>query len=163
MEQGIDSYFRTIGKVTRMQLRPTWRFMLAVFGLSFLFIQGRAQSADALIRKGNQQYMRKQFGAAETSYMKASAFKKKAPISLFNLGNSLYRQNRFGEARANYEKSLKASTDSLDKSRAYYNIGNAFLKQKNWQNSIQEFEKSLIRNPSDNQARYNLAYAQAML
>ena len=163
MEKGIDSYFPALREATGMKLLSARGFLLAVCGLSFFFTQSRAQSADALIRKGNQQYMNKQYGAAEATYMKASAFKGKAPISLFNLGNSLYRQNRFGEARANYEKSLNAFADSLDQSRAHYNIGNAFMKQKNWQNSIREFEQSLIRNPSDNQARYNLAYAQAML
>lgn len=163
MEQVIDIPWYTEYARVMKGCHVIWILLITLAGSLCCIRPLCAQTADALIRKGNREYQDKNYSAAEATYLKASASKKSASISLFNLGNSLYRQNRFQEARSNYEKSLKASRDSLGEARIQYNIGNTFMKKKDWQNSIQSYEKSLLQNPKDDQARYNLAYAQAML
>ncbi|MFA6580486.1 MAG: tetratricopeptide repeat protein, partial [Paludibacter sp.] len=44
-----------------------------------------------------------------------------------------------------------------------HNIGNALLSDKKIEQSIEAYKKSLKITPQDNDTRYNLAYAQALL
>lgn len=122
-----------------------------------------AQAAGKFIRKGNKLYHDKQFTDAEAEYKKALSRDSISSAGLFNLGNSLYAQKRFSEALGQYAASVEHSSDSLDRAAAHYNIGNTLSSEKKWQQAIQAYQQTLLRNPSDEDARYNLAYAQEML
>jgi len=134
-------------------------FLLLIPGIRV----SHAQSTNKFIRKGNKLYEKQQFTDAEAEYKKALSKDSVSAAGLFNLGNSLYQQKRYGEALEQYAASAKNSAGGLDQSAASYNMGNALMAGKKWEQAIQAYKQSLIKNPSDDQARYNLAYAQEML
>jgi tetratricopeptide (TPR) repeat protein len=143
------------------------QFLWGVAGLALVGLTGvqtaSAQGASKFIRKGNKLYHNQQFTDAEAEYKKALSKDSVSSAGLFNLGNSLYSQKRYGEAMQQYAASAEHSSDSLDQAAAQYNIGNTLSSEKKWQKAIQSYKQTLLRNPSDEDARYNLAYAQQML
>ncbi|MHB1921333.1 MAG: tetratricopeptide repeat protein [Chitinophagaceae bacterium] len=122
-----------------------------------------AQSASFLIRRGNQLYQKQAFTDAEVDYKKALDKNKKSSAGYFNLGNSLYQQKRYPDAFREYEQSAALTKKPFDLADTRYNMGNTFMEKKDWKKSISDYEKSLLINPHDADARYNLAYAQMML
>lgn len=141
------------------------RMPVAVIGL--LLCSALAASAQEgtskLIRKGNEQYKKQQYADAEASYKKALERNAKSVAGHYNLGNSLYEQKRYEAARQQYANTLKTEAGKDVKADAAYNIGNTFMEDKKWEESIKNYKAALKANPADEQARYNLAYAQAML
>jgi Ca-activated chloride channel homolog len=121
------------------------------------------EGTNKLIRKGNDQYKKQQYADAEASYKKALERNNKSVEGNYNLGNSLYEQKRFDAARTQYANTLKVGGKKEIKADANYNIGNTFMEDKKWEESIKSYKNALKANPADEQARYNLAYAQAML
>src|SRR5690625_2555515 len=125
--------------------------------------QTQAQSVHKLLRKGNKLYKGQSYTDAEANYKKALLKDSSSGIGLFNLGNALYHQQRYKEAAKRYERNL--STKNLSKKEAassQYNIGNTYMQGKDWGEAIKAYKKSLLANPGDDEARYNLAYARAM-
>ena len=121
------------------------------------------EGTSKLIRQGNAQYKKQQYADAEASYKKALERNNKSIEGNYNLGNSFYEQKRFDAARQQYANTVKVSPRKDVVGDASYNIGNTFMEDKKWQESIQSYKAALKANPTDEQARYNLAYAQAML
>jgi tetratricopeptide (TPR) repeat protein len=85
------------------------------------------------------------------------------PQALFNLGNTLYVQRKFDAAADEYNQFLQMDISPALKEKAYFNIGNCSLAQGKWEESIAAFKSALSLNSLDVDARYNLAYAMAML
>ena len=121
------------------------------------------EGTSKLIRQGNAQYKKQQYADAEASYKKALERNNKSVEGNYNLGNSLYEQKRYEAARQQYANTAKVSPRRDVQGDANYNIGNTFMEDKKWQESIQSYKAALKANPGDEQARYNLAYAQEML
>ncbi|MBO9152731.1 tetratricopeptide repeat protein [Chitinophaga sp. GCM10012297] len=137
---------------------------VAVIALIIAQTQAHAQEGTSkLIRRGNAQYKKQQYADAEASYKKALERNNKSVEGNYNLGNSLYEQKRFDAARQQYANTIKSATGKAVKADANYNIGNTFMEDKKWEESIKSYKNALKANPADEQARYNLAYAQAML
>ncbi len=121
------------------------------------------EGTNKLIRQGNDLYRKQQYTDAEASYKKALERNGKSVEGNYNLGNSYYEQKRYDAARQQYSSALKVEGANAIKGDANYNIGNTFMEDKKWEESIKSYKAALKANPADEQARYNLAYAQAML
>ena len=146
-----------------MQKLNTIYHMLFVAGLLCCSSAAFAQTGNKYIRKGNELYQQKQYTDAEANYKKALEQNQQSDVGRYNLGNSLYEQKRYDDARTQYSNSVKLSKDKTVKSDANYNIGNTYMEGKKWEESIKAYKQSLKMNPADEEARYNLAYAQSML
>lgn len=115
------------------------------------------------IVEGNSEYKAGRFHNAESAYKKSV---EKAPQQFtgnYNLGNALYRQNKFEEASQQYLNATANNNVNELQSKAMYNMGNALLKNEKYAESIEAYKKALRLNPKDEDARYNLAYAQKKL
>lgn len=144
--------------------KSIFHITIAVAALMLAQMQAYAQEGTSkLIRQGNAQYKKQQYADAEASYKKALERNNKSVEGNYNLGNSLYEQKRFDAARQQYANTIKSATGKVVKADASYNIGNTFMEDKKWEESIKSYKNTLKANPGDEQARYNLAYAQAML
>jgi Ca-activated chloride channel family protein len=137
--------------------------MLAAAALIALSTGAWAQSGKKYIRKGNELYQKQQYTDAEANYKKALQLNQQSDVGRYNLGNSLYLQKKFDDARTQYANSAKIAKDKATRSDANYNIGNTYMEGKKWEESIKSYKQALKLNPADEEARYNLAYAQAML
>ncbi len=137
--------------------------ILAVSLIAFALPAAAQQGTSKYIRQGNAQYKKQQYADAEASYKKALERDARSVEGNFNLGNSLYEQKRYDAARQQYANTLKTPSKKENQGDANYNIGNTFMEDKKWEESIAAYKKALKANPADEQARYNLAYAQEML
>lgn len=116
-----------------------------------------------LVREGNKLYNEKKFTDAEKNYLNALGRQPNSYRGAFNLGDTYYKQGKYKEASEQFEmlSTRKAGDDTL--SKVYHNLGNSYLKQKEFEKSINAYKNALKKNTSDEETRYNLAYAQKML
>jgi Ca-activated chloride channel family protein len=156
--------------------------MLGILLCSVLSAIG--QKERSLLREGNQAYDEEDFEKAATKYEEALEQNGSYGKANFNLGNALYRQGNLGEASKNYEKAAADAIEKEDKARAYHNVGNSFLNaarmlmqnppqandsvqppdpQQLIKASIEAYKRALRNVPTDEETRYNLAYAQKLL
>ena len=122
-----------------------------------------AQEAEDALRKGNEFYRKGDHVAAGQAYQQANAADPNDLRATFNLGDAEYKQGKFPEAQQQFEQSALRAKDSVEQARAYHNIGNSWLGQKKPEEAIKAYREALRRDPSDEDTRYNLAYAQRML
>lgn len=122
-----------------------------------------AQSQRSLVREGNRQYNDNKFSDAEVNYRKAIEKDKELREAPFNLGDALYKQGRFSEAAEQYQIAASRNADAATKAQSFHNLGNSLLKDKKYPESIAAYKEALKVNPRDEDTKYNLEYAKAML
>lgn len=115
------------------------------------------------ISKGNELYRAKDYPNAKTEYAKAQKEHGNSFESTFNLGNAYYKQDSSDQAVSQFQSAASAAKTKPLQAQAYHNLGNAHLQKKQYKESIDAYKEALRRNPSDEETRYNLAYAQKML
>jgi tetratricopeptide (TPR) repeat protein len=138
---------------------------ICIFMFLFLFsLAGFAQKAERKhIRQGNSLYEEEKFTEAEIEYRKSLEVDRQSPEGIFNLGNSLFKQEKPKEAIEQYQQITGTEKDSMRLSAAWHNIGNSFMQAQDFGKAIEAYKQALIHNYKDDQTRYNLAMAQAML
>lgn len=104
------------------------------------------------------------FGAASPPVARANDAPAKtapgSPEERFRAAGSAYEAGRFAEAGEIYEGLL---AEGFDDARVHYNLGNARFKQGKLGPAILSYERALDRDPSDADARENLAYADLLI
>lgn len=70
---------------------------------------------------------------------------------------NFYREGKYQEAAGAYQQILKEGKESAN---LYYNLGNCYYKLGENTKAILNYERSLLLNPGDQDARYNLKLAQ---
>ena len=83
-----------------------------------------------------------------------------SPEERFSAAGSAYEAGRFAEAAEVYEGLL---AEGFDDPRVHYNLGNARFKLGRLGPAILSYERALDRDPSDADARENLAYADLLI
>src|ERR1700753_3290779 len=121
-----------------------------------------AQQDRSLMKQGNELYQQKKYKEAEAIYRKALG-QKKSLQGNFNLGDAQYQQKQYDKAAEQFNQLATKSKDAKVSAQAYHNLGNTMMQGNKLQESIDAYEKSLVKNPNDEQTRYNLAYAQEKL
>jgi Ca-activated chloride channel family protein len=129
----------------------------------FFSVVLNAQSDKKFIRQGNREYNKAGFADAEVSYRKAIDKNKQSPNAVFNVGDALYRQNKYEDAGKQFIENINLNENKNKKSAGLYNLGNSLLKANKVQESIEAYKGSLKLKPDNNEAKYNLAYAQDLL
>ncbi len=115
------------------------------------------------LREGNRLYRADNFVESEIAYRRAAEAGGNLPVTLFNLGSAIYRQQRFDDAVSAWERSISASDDAAKREKGYFNMGNAHLSSGNLIESIEAYKNALRINPSNREAKFNLAFAQDLL
>ena len=77
----------------------------------------------------------------------------------FIKGNALYNEGKFQDAISVYESILETKEHSAE---LYFNLANAYYKLNRIAPSIYYYEKALLLEPSDDDIKNNLAFAQNM-
>lgn len=140
--------------------------------LIFITTFSWGQNEKKLIRKGNKSYEQGNYQEAEIDYIKAVQSEDPTHKGLFNLGDALFQQDNYLEATAVFDSVATLNLDEETMSKVYYNLGNSLLKlaedsaeigSKVLPASIESYKNSLRINPTDYDAKYNLAYAQKLL
>lgn len=124
-----------------------------------------AQDDKKPVRKGNKEFKKGDYNAAEIEYKRGLATDSSSVFSKYNLANALYRTDSFSEAEL-YMKDLGDTLKNLSTEKAsdyFHNNGNIALKQKKYQEAVDAYKESLRLKPDDMATKENLAYAQKML
>src|SRR3989339_1530253 len=113
--------------------------------------------AGGSIRAGNKLYKQNDYEGALKHYRNAEIAAPSEPAVHFNLGDALYKSEQMEDAHSEFTKAL-ASTDPKVRAKAYYNLGNAAYRNQKNDEAVEYYKKSLMLNPHDIDAKYNLEY-----
>lgn len=122
-----------------------------------------SQGEKKFIRQGNSAYGKEKYAGSEVSYRKAIDKNKMSSDAIFNLGDALYKQKKYEDAGKQFIEDADIDRNNLKKSNSFYNLGNSLLQSNKIEESIKAYKNSLILNPQNKDAKYNLAYAQDLL
>ena len=149
-----------------MKKAPLTYFLILAITLC-IFPQAHAQNTDIakkdLVREGNKLYKMAEYTASDSLFAAAAALDSTYSTALYNLGNSSYLGGNPGTAKAAWMKSLLNTADEKGKTDIFYNLAGIEMDGKNYGEAIKLYKDALRRDPTDEQARYNLALAQKLL
>jgi len=134
-------------------------FLLLVSWNSF------AQADKKDVREGNKLYRKELYNDAEIAYRRGLEADSTSLAARFNLGAALYQQKQYEQAENTFKtlSNPNAPIAATDKAKVFHNLGNTALQQEKWQESVDAYKQSLRLNPTDDETRTNLAYAQSKL
>jgi len=139
-----------------MRLLAYILFLLLPFGVC-------SQNKNEHASKGNKAYANKEYKKAQEHYNKEI---EKFPDNLqaiFNTGDALFREENYEKAGKKFEEANRLSKTKEEKALANHNMGNSYLKQKKYKESVEAYKNALRNNSTDEDTRYNLAYAMEKL
>lgn len=149
-----------------MKKAPLTYFLILAITVC-IFPQAHAQNTDIakkdLVREGNKLYKMAEYAASDSLFAAAAALDSTYSTALYNLGNSSYLGGNPGTAKAAWMKSLLNTADEKEKTDIFYNLAGIEMDGKNYGEAIKLYKDALRRDPTDEQARYNLALAQKLL
>lgn len=122
-----------------------------------------AQSANYDIRQGVKAYEKGDFEAAQSAFATAADASPTDFTPFFNEGDAWYEMDSVGRAASAFETAIAKATSREQLAEAYHNLGNALLKAQQYDKSVEAFKQALLKNPYDEDTRYNLAYAISKL
>ncbi len=114
------------------------------------------------ISKGNKQYDEENHDVALENYMKAQGLDSTHAVPHFNAGDAFYRMGKFPEGAQEFLRSAASPTDSIA-AMSYYNLGNSMFKANDYESAIEAYKRSLLMDPDDEDAKFNLELAMRMM
>lgn len=140
-------------------------FIITILALLPWAVFGQAERSD--IRRGNKLYQQGKYPEAEVFYKKAEQKSATSYEAAFNMAGALYKQQRYEQAGAIYAKLAQDGSNPTAQANVFYNNGNTLMAgrqadQAKLDQAIESYKNALRINPSDMQAKFNLAYAQKL-
>ena len=129
--------------------------------LLFSCLTAFAQKAD--LRRGNRQFRKGEYAAADISYRKALMKDTSSVAAHYNLAGNLYRQQNMEEAAKQLEAVQLTAGEEAFAADYYYNRGDVAIAQEDWQTAVNMFKECLRRSPADLDAKENYIYARNKL
>ncbi|MCW5979438.1 MAG: tetratricopeptide repeat protein [Bryobacteraceae bacterium] len=136
----------------------------------------RAESARALVERGNQAYRERQYEEALRAYEEAAQQKPDSPHVWMNKGNALYRQGDFRGALDAYENAAARRSDPSLEARSKFNQGNAAFRQgageaqanpaqaiDSLRRGVRYYQDALRLDPKLDDARHNIEVARRQI
>ena len=118
------------------------------------------------LNEGVKSYEQGDYKTAEQHFLNSFNENPEYSTAIYNAGNAAYLDGNFESAREYYDQYINTIENKNEKAEALHNIGNTYLKNfkekkdgKSLAESINFYKQSLRNNPSDEDTRYNLAYA----
>ncbi len=133
-------------------------FVIIIYCLTFN-TRLLAQTENTAIANGNKLYKEGKFEKAIEAYELALQQNPDNAIARYNLAAARFRNSKWEEAQKEYEAIQQLTKDDNLKQKAIYNNGVSFTKQNKLAESIAAYKEALKRNPTDEDARFNLQKA----
>lgn len=121
------------------------------------------------LEQGNKEHFWMRYQNALTHYDSAVAISSDYFYAIFNSGNSWYRIAEdaqdslktayIGKSAERFESAIFSAPNKNFESIGYYNQGNCYLYINELKESIESYKNALRKNPTNEEARYNLSYA----
>ena len=123
----------------------------------------QAQNERKVNRQGVKSYEHGDFSEAEVKFRMAEDINQESFEAEYNTGAALYKQEKYEESFKQYESLADRTDDPLAMAKVWHNIGNSLLESDKYAESIEAYKNSLRLNSSDQDSKYNLAYAREKL
>lgn len=136
------------------------RSLLTIILLLLPLLPSSAQDDRRDVRRGNRQFRKENYRAAEIDYRKAVLKDSTSLKAQYNLASALYREQDYDSAAKALETVGEAGEGSSD---YHFNAGDIALARQDYQAAVEYFRQSLLLNPSDLAAKENYTYAKKML
>lgn len=114
------------------------------------------------ISRGNREYDAENHEGALENYMRAQGLDSTHAVPHFNAGDALYRLGKFPEGAQEFLRSAASPSDSIA-AMSYYNLGNSMFKANDYESAVEAYRRSLLMNPDDEDAKFNLELAMRMM
>jgi len=118
-----------------------------------------AQIWEDSLRKAQALYKNHDYSNALKIYKKAEVNKVNDKYLNQELAQSAYRSEDYEAAQAAIQLALKNETDEMELARLHYNQGNVCYKKGDYQEAIKNYKLSVINDPDNSDAKYNLSQA----
>ena len=135
--------------------------LIGLVMLCSLLVQ--AQEERKYVREGNKLYYDGKLNEAEAMYDKALTAKGDLVEGLFNKGNVYFQQDSFKRAADEFDIVAGYANDKKLKAKAFHNKGTSLMKAADYEKAVEAFKDALRNDPTDQDTRYNLAYAMSKL
>jgi tetratricopeptide (TPR) repeat protein len=144
-----------------------------------------AQEERSLLRKGNSAFEKGEIEKAKELYQESLKVDPSFGKAQYNMGHTYYSAGDLAAAAEKYEIASADAIDKTEKAWAYHNQGNCYLNagiqlmnnppqpdssgqappdpSQYIQQSIRAYKNALRNDPTDEDTRYNLAYAQKLI
>jgi Ca-activated chloride channel family protein len=119
--------------------------------------------AEKLNKEGNDAFTQQAFQEALVAYQTAQIEEPELAEPYYNAANALYRQGAYADALKQMEMALGFADKEMLAQAGYYNLGNSFYNQQDLQTAVDSYRESLLLNPDDEDAKYNLELALQQL
>jgi tetratricopeptide (TPR) repeat protein len=126
--------------------------------LSGLIVAACAPNAETN-NNANALYEQGRFESAVRQYQSAQVISPDSPEAYNNSAIALAVSGKYDDAIEALSQALKTADESM-KARIYYNLGNVYFEQGHYPDAVEAYKQTLLRNPNDDDARYNLELAQ---
>jgi len=103
------------------------------------------------------------FSASEAKIREAKAIDQQNSDISYNFGNLYIKNNELESARLRLVESIESTEDKSLKHKSYHNLGNILMEEKQYQMAVEAYKDALRNDPTDEETRYNLAYAKSKL
>ncbi len=113
--------------------------------------------------KGIKTYEEGDYQKALDNFRSAQLSKPDSPAIRHNAALSIYRMGDYEKTIEELEKAYELATDDIEKADIQYDMGNAYFMQDSLQRSVMHYQKALEFNPKDEDAKYNLELARALI
>ncbi len=133
--------------------------LLALMALVLLATACTTSKAEKLNKEGNDAYSEQAYQDALVAYQTAQIEDPELAEPYYNAANTLYRQGAYAAALEQLQMALSfADEESLAQS-GLYNLGNTSYNQQDLETAVASYTHSLLLNPDDQDAKYNLELA----
>ncbi|MBR5836383.1 MAG: tetratricopeptide repeat protein [Bacteroidales bacterium] len=125
--------------------------------------QAEAQVDKRDVRRGNREFRKENWRAAEIDYRKALVKDSLSVAANYNLANTLFREGDVEQAQKVMETVKEVAPASASAADYYYNLGDVAIARQDWHGAVDAFKESLLRNPGDLYAKENYIFAKKKL
>jgi tetratricopeptide (TPR) repeat protein len=115
------------------------------------------------IARGNEALRRDDIQAAAALYQAVLELRPASGAASLGLGVAMYRQHRYEEAVRDFDRAGTLLQAASDRARANFNLGNAYFALGELDAALASYKAALRLDPSDEDARYNLAIVTQLL
>ncbi len=136
------------------------RLFFIIVGLSLSVGPLKAQKSDMYADMADKAFAKANYKDAQNYYEQAIALRPKDKWR-YNLGNIALAKDQSDDAKKHWLQAGK-SEDPTVRSSAFFNLGNSYMKEQKFDQAIEAYKNALKADPNAEDARRNLAIAQAM-
>ena len=118
---------------------------------------------EKLNKEGNDAFTQQAFQEALVAYQTAQIEDPELAEPYYNAANALYRQGAYADALKQMQMALSFADQEELAQAGFYNLGNSSYNQQDLQTAVASYTESLLIDPDDQDAKYNLELALQQL